>query len=106
MIISGRSGYPDKWQSFFENDLMWYILDIDAPILSLCYDTTRRRLIDEDGFVINNPYEYISPIDFYIFLQKKEYMLIWGTYDYLIELIWPDEETEENCLTYKDGYEI
>lgn len=96
MIIDDIGNEWNRYDRFFTEDMMRYIADNDAPILSFYYDKKRRRFVDEDGFVINDIYKYISPLEMYLFLRRKEYTLIIDPDDYLIELLYEyDEDSYE-----------
>lgn len=68
--------------------------------IQLYYCTDICRFIDEDGYIVDNIYRYITPNMFYLFITLKEYMLIEVSNDNFVELIYPDDDLEEA----EDGY--
>lgn len=56
-------------------------------IKTLWYDKSNNILIDEDGFVVHDIFEYITPNELALFKLKEEWMLIRN-----IELVWPDDK--------------
>ena len=49
---------------------------------------------DEDGFIVWNIFEIISPNDLFLFKKNKEYMLVPHSTipGVLVELFWPDDD--------------
>ena len=64
-------------------------------VTTLYYDIDRQAFMDEDGFIINYIYDYITPNMFNLFFMLKEYMLIEVTLDNFVELIYPEDDEEE-----------
>lgn len=54
--------------------------------MQLYYDDILEKFIDEDGFVVYNLYDYITPSMHYLFLEKRDYMLIPIRPGYFVEL--------------------
>lgn len=47
---------------------------VDA--IGLFYDRDNNVFIDEDGYIVWNMYEMITPNDMFLFKKKREYMVV------------------------------
>ena len=64
-------------------------------VVTLYYDTEHNLMADEDGFLVYNIYDYITPSMLFLFLKKKETMIFEIRSRCFIELVYPEEEDEE-----------
>lgn len=70
------------------------IFYVYEDVCGVFYDIDNNWFVDEDGFVIYNIFELVSPNDVYLFKDKKDYMLVPCVYDptYGVEIFFPDDE--------------
>ena len=63
----------------------------DFEVVSLFYDKDQNIFKDENGYMIWNMYEYVSPTDLYMFLHRRECMYFRHAHisDTLCELYYP-----------------
>ena len=64
-------------------------------VVTLYYDIDAKTFMDEDGFFVTSIYDYITPNMFNLFLMLKEYMLIEVTLNNFVELMYPEDDEEE-----------
>ena len=55
------------------------------------FDDRHNKFLDEYGDIIFDIFRYITPHEFYNFLEKKEYTCLKKPDNTYIELIYPDE---------------
>lgn len=55
------------------------------------FNKNHNKFVDECGYIIFDIFRYITPNEFYDFLEKKEYMCLRKNSNTYIELIYPDE---------------
>ncbi len=63
--------------------------------IALYYDKEQNLFTDEDGYIIYHIFGIVTPNDIYLFKLHKEYMLLKGVHGEMVELIWPDDDEEE-----------
>jgi len=63
--------------------------------IGLFYDEERNIFIDEDGFIVWDLFEIITPNDLFLFKLNKEYMLVKhvSMKEVLVEMYYPDDDT-------------
>lgn len=61
-------------------------------VIYFFWDATQSRLIDEDGFVVENPYMVLPPWLYQLFLLKQEYIYAELSPMLAVELFWPEED--------------
>lgn len=59
--------------------------------VTLYYDEHNNILIDEDGFIVFDIYEYITPNELALFKKSKVWMIFRN-----IELVWPEEPWQDS----------
>ena len=64
-------------------------------VVTLYYDTEHNLMMDEDGFLVYNIYDYITPSMLFLFLKKKETMIFEISSRCFVELVYPEEDEEE-----------
>lgn len=57
-------------------------------VYQLFYEPDENIFTDEGGYVIFNPYRYITPNDLMLFKKKKEYTMLFTPEGYPVELFY------------------
>lgn len=72
-----------------------YMEDTYQDSIGLFYDEERNVFIDEDGFIVWDLFEIITPNDLFLFKFNKEYMLVKHRTmpEVLVEMYYPDDDT-------------
>lgn len=60
--------------------------------IQLYYDEIQNTMIDCDGAIIFNIFDYVSPNQYFLFKQEKDYMIMRGVNNRIVELIWPEHD--------------
>jgi len=62
--------------------------------MALFYDRDRNLFIDEDGFIVYNIFELITPNDFFLFTLGQAYMIAYHREmpGVSVELYYPDDD--------------
>lgn len=76
----------------------------DCMIRQFWFDRLHNKFLDEYGEIIFDIFRYITPNEFYDFLEKKEFKCIKRRGNIYIELIYPDELVTDD--DYDDGFPI
>ena len=67
---------------------------LDMDIRTFYYDSYFKRMVDEDGFIVQNIYHYVRPLMYNMFLREKETMVFQTGIRTAVELIWPEESDD------------
>lgn len=69
------------------------IMDFNE-IITLYYDSERCQFIDDDGFIVSEIFEVITPNDLFLFRHCKENMFVFHQQSnkICVELVWPIED--------------
>lgn len=75
------------------SNLCFETLSDDEMVKQLYYYSEENKFYDSDGAVVMNTYDYVRPIDIWLFLKDKESVCLPGKQQPWVELIYP--ETDE-----------
>ncbi len=64
----------------------------DYRITTFYYDKERNMMMDSDGFLVYNIFEYVSPLLYGLFLKEKESMWFEVRPGYYTELVYPNDD--------------
>lgn len=83
----------------FERDIKWDAKKNNGHEVTystqLYWDKSIGFFTDEDGFIVFNIYDYITPDMFYMFRKKREYMCFEPKHGWFVELMYPEDDEEE-----------
>jgi hypothetical protein len=67
---------------------------LDIGSISLFYNHRNNTFVDDNGFIVWNIFEAITPNDLYLFKHHKEYTIVnhRTLHGVVVELFWPGED--------------
>lgn len=70
--------------------------DKDEIVMSLWYYEEINKFVDDDGFIVWNIYDYITPGMLRLFLEEKIYMCFERSPGYFVEMFYPEGDIDSD----------